>query len=87
MEVYVHRDKDLELAKHIAYVHQHSSQPPSRLRALPMRLMRRYLALTKRKQPVVPRALADYLVCQYTYTTADKISITRHKRQRQEQLD
>ncbi|KPI93535.1 PREDICTED: DNA replication licensing factor Mcm7 [Papilio xuthus] len=59
------RDKDLELAKHIAYVHQHSSQPPSRLRALPMRLMRRYLALTKRKQPVVPRALADYLVSSY----------------------
>ncbi|XP_013148423.1 PREDICTED: DNA replication licensing factor Mcm7 [Papilio polytes] len=59
------RDKDLELAKHIAYVHQHSSQPPSRLRALPMRLVRRYISLTKRKQPVVPRALADYLVSSY----------------------
>ncbi|XP_048481945.1 DNA replication licensing factor Mcm7 [Plutella xylostella] len=59
------REKDLELAKHIAYVHQHSSQPPTAVAALPMRLVRRYIALTKRKQPAVPRALADYIVSSY----------------------
>ncbi|KOB75081.1 Minichromosome maintenance complex component 7, partial [Operophtera brumata] len=57
------REKDLELAKHIAYVHQHSTQPPTPIRALPMRLVRRYVALTKRKQPMVPIALAEYIVC------------------------
>ncbi|KAL0895459.1 hypothetical protein ABMA27_011579 [Loxostege sticticalis] len=59
------REKDLELAKHIAYVHQHSSQPPSEVRALPMRLVRRYVALCKRKQPFVPQALANYIVSSY----------------------
>ncbi|XP_049887432.1 DNA replication licensing factor Mcm7 [Pectinophora gossypiella] len=59
------REKDLELAKHIAYVHQHSSQPPSETRALPMRLVRRYVALTKRKHPFVPEALAEYIVSSY----------------------
>lgn len=59
------REKDLELAKHIAYVHQHSTQPPSSVRALSMKLIRRYVALTKRKEPAVPRALADYIVSSY----------------------
>ncbi|XP_026764148.2 DNA replication licensing factor Mcm7 [Galleria mellonella] len=59
------RDKDLELAKHIAYVHQHSQQPPTSRRALPMRLVRRYVALTRRKQPTVPPHLADYIVSSY----------------------
>lgn len=57
-------EKDLELAKHIAYVHQHSTQPPTKVKALPMKLVRRYVALTRRKQPVVPRVLADYIVCE-----------------------
>ncbi|CAH3981099.1 unnamed protein product [Pieris brassicae] len=59
------RDKDLELAKHIAYVHQHSCQPPTEIRALSMRLVRRYIALTKRKQPTVPTHLTDYIVSSY----------------------
>lgn len=60
-------EKDLELAKHIAYVHQHSTQPPSEVRALPMRLVRRYVALTKRKNPAVPNHLTDYIVCEYRW--------------------
>lgn len=57
------REKDLALARHIAYVHQHSEQPPSETRALSMRLIRRYIALTKRKQPHVPKDLTEYIVC------------------------
>lgn len=34
------RDSDLRLAQHITYVHQHNHQPPSRHRALDMKLMR-----------------------------------------------
>lgn len=62
-------EKDLELAKHIAYVHQHSAQPPSEIRALPMRLVRRYVGLTKRKHPFVPQNLADYIVCKFLIST------------------
>ncbi|XP_061709388.1 DNA replication licensing factor Mcm7 [Cydia pomonella] len=59
------REKDLELAKHITYVHQHGAQPAAETRALSMRLVRRYVALARRKQPVVPRHLADYIVSSY----------------------
>ncbi|OWR43100.1 minichromosome maintenance complex component 7 [Danaus plexippus plexippus] len=59
------REKDLELAKHIAYVHQHCSQPVTETKALSMRLVRRYIALTRRYQPAVPTALSEYLVSSY----------------------
>ena len=49
------RDGDLRLAQHITYVHQHNIQPPTQFTPLDMKLMRRYIALCKSKQPVVPR--------------------------------
>uniref|UniRef100_A0A1B0D7H4 DNA replication licensing factor MCM7 n=2 Tax=Phlebotomus papatasi TaxID=29031 RepID=A0A1B0D7H4_PHLPP len=59
------RDNDLRLAKHITYVHAHGQQPPSRMRALDMSLMRRYVSLCKRKNPVVPPELTEYIVNAY----------------------
>ncbi|XP_069738551.1 DNA replication licensing factor MCM7 [Phaenicophaeus curvirostris] len=59
------RDNDLRLAQHITFVHQHSRQPPRARPALPMGLMRRYLALCRRRQPVVPESLADFLTAAY----------------------
>ncbi|XP_074023945.1 DNA replication licensing factor MCM7, partial [Numenius arquata] len=59
------RDNDLRLAQHITYVHQHSRQPPCAFQQLDMKLMRRYIAMCKRKQPVVPEALADYITAAY----------------------
>ncbi|KAM9286004.1 DNA replication licensing factor MCM7 [Cariama cristata] len=59
------RDNDLRLAQHITYVHQHSRQPPSSFQQLDMKLMRRYIAMCKRKQPVVPEVLADYITAAY----------------------
>uniref|UniRef100_A0A1B0FBN5 DNA replication licensing factor MCM7 n=1 Tax=Glossina morsitans morsitans TaxID=37546 RepID=A0A1B0FBN5_GLOMM len=56
------RDNDLRLAKHITYVHSHSKQPPSRVKALDMNLMRRYINLCKRKDPAIPEELTDYIV-------------------------
>ena len=58
--VRVHR-----LAKHITYVHQNCVQPPTQFEPLSMRLIRRYVALCRRKQPTVPEALAEYLVSKY----------------------
>ncbi|XP_022791176.1 DNA replication licensing factor mcm7-A-like isoform X1 [Stylophora pistillata] len=56
------RDNDLRLAQHITYVHQHSSHPPMQFTSLDMNLMRRYIAVCKEKQPLIPEALTDYIV-------------------------
>ncbi|XP_069689664.1 DNA replication licensing factor Mcm7 isoform X2 [Periplaneta americana] len=59
------RDNDLRLAQHITYVHQHCKQPPATVQALDMQLMRRYIALCKKHQPVIPEDLTDYIVDSY----------------------
>ncbi|KAF5303013.1 hypothetical protein FQR65_LT08342 [Abscondita terminalis] len=59
------RDNDLRLAKHITYVHQHCKQPPSQVQALDMSLMRKYIALCKLKEPVIPVNLTDFIVSAY----------------------
>ncbi|XP_066578804.1 DNA replication licensing factor MCM7 [Amia ocellicauda] len=59
------RDGDLRLAQHITYVHQHCRQPPSQFSPIDMKLMRRYISLCKRRQPVVPESLADYITAAY----------------------
>ena len=59
------RDMDLRLAQHITYVHQHNIQPPTNFEPLDMKLMRRYIALCKTKQPIVPQSLTDHIVSVY----------------------
>lgn len=59
------RENDLRLAQHITYVHQHNVQPPSQFTPLDMKLMRRYIALCKKKQPVIPENLSDYITGAY----------------------
>jgi len=59
------RDSDLRLAQHITYVHQHNVQPPTNFNPLDMKLMRRYIALCKSKQPLVPQSLTDHIVSVY----------------------
>lgn len=56
---------DLRLAQHITYVHMNSAEPPSDLTPIDMKLMRRYIALTKTKDPIVPEVLTDHLVNAY----------------------
>ncbi|KAI1305937.1 DNA replication licensing factor mcm7-B [Halotydeus destructor] len=59
------KDNDLRLAQHITFVHQHSCEPPSDIKPLDMKLMRRYIALTKTKDPIVPEVLTDHIVSAY----------------------
>lgn len=59
------RDNDLRLAQHITYVHQHNIQPPMQFTPLDMKVMRRYIAVCKKKQPVIPEGLADYITGAY----------------------
>jgi len=59
------RDSDLRLAQHITYVHQHNVQPPTNFEPMQMSLMRRYIALCKSKQPIVPDSLTDHICSVY----------------------
>lgn len=59
------RENDLRLAKHITFVHSHGKQPPSRTQAIDMNLMRKYIMLCKRKNPIIPTELTDYIVGAY----------------------
>ncbi|XP_061439795.1 DNA replication licensing factor MCM7 isoform X2 [Rhineura floridana] len=68
------RDSDLRLAQHITYVHQHSRQPPCQFQELDMRLMRRYIAMCKQKQPAVPESLADYITAAYVEMRKEALS-------------
>lgn len=58
-------DSDLKLAQHIAYVHEHCSEPPQEHTALSMKLLRRYIALCKKYNPIVPEVLSDQIVNSY----------------------
>ncbi|KAF2352441.1 MCM domain, partial [Trinorchestia longiramus] len=59
------RENDLRLAQHITFVHQHSDQPPMLIKPLDMKIMRRYIALCKKKIPMIPESLTEYLVSAY----------------------
>ncbi|GFO31225.1 DNA replication licensing factor mcm7 [Plakobranchus ocellatus] len=59
------RDNDLRLAQHITYVHQHNVHPPLTFEPLDMKLMRRYIALCKSRNPTVPESLSDYITGAY----------------------
>uniref|UniRef100_A0A674GXA8 DNA helicase n=1 Tax=Taeniopygia guttata TaxID=59729 RepID=A0A674GXA8_TAEGU len=59
------RDRDLRLAQHITYVHQHCREPPSAFRPLDMKLMRRYLCACRRRCPRLPEALGEFLTAAY----------------------
>ena len=58
-------ENDLQLAKHITYVHQHSKQPPSKVDVYDMKLIRRFIALCKTKNPIIPEFLTDHIVNAY----------------------
>ncbi|XP_015596721.1 DNA replication licensing factor Mcm7 [Cephus cinctus] len=59
------RDNDLRLAQHITYVHRHCAQPPTETKALDMNLMRKYISLCKKKEPVITEDLTDMIVSAY----------------------
>lgn len=65
------RENDLRLAKHIAYVHQYGKNPPMQTEALDMSIMRKYIALCKMKEAVIPEELTDYIVSAYVQLRRD----------------
>lgn len=65
------RENDLRLAQHITYVHQHNVQPPREFEPIDMKLMRRYVALCKKKQPTIPADLTEFLTGSYVQMRRD----------------
>ncbi|CAF4021975.1 unnamed protein product [Rotaria sp. Silwood1] len=61
------REVDLKLARHIASVHQTGCQPEleNNQHFVDMKTLRRYIATCKKKQPLVPESLLDYVVTAY----------------------
>ncbi|CAF4228895.1 unnamed protein product [Rotaria sp. Silwood2] len=61
------REIDLKLARHIASVHQTGCQPEieNNQHFIDMKTLRRYIATCKKKQPLVPETLLDYVVTAY----------------------
>ncbi|VDP14355.1 unnamed protein product, partial [Onchocerca flexuosa] len=60
------RENDKRLAEHITYVHMKGREPEKEgMKPLDMSLIRRYIALCKRKQPIVEEKLRDRLVDMY----------------------
>ncbi|CAF1214045.1 unnamed protein product [Rotaria sp. Silwood1] len=61
------REIDLKLARHIASVHQTGCQPDieNHQHFINMKTLRRYIATCKKKQPLVPETLLDYVVTAY----------------------
>ncbi|KAL7305760.1 hypothetical protein TKK_0002010 [Trichogramma kaykai] len=56
------RDNDMRLAQHITHVHKYGRQPEAEIEAMDMDLMRKYIAVCKRKNPYIPEHLTEYIV-------------------------
>lgn len=59
------RDSDRKLADHITYVHRKGEQPKAAFEPVNMKLIRKYISVCKRKDPVVPDELKELLVEKY----------------------
>ena len=59
------KDDDERLAQHVTYVHMHNEHPPLAHTPIDPVLMRHYIAEARRKRPVVPRDVSNYVVSAY----------------------
>ncbi|KAF7633698.1 DNA replication licensing factor MCM7 [Meloidogyne graminicola] len=59
------KDSDRKLAEHITYVHRKGEQPEAAFKPVDMKLFRKYIAVCKRKDPVLPDELKELLVEKY----------------------
>jgi DNA replication licensing factor MCM7 len=59
------KDDDERLAQHVTYVHMHNEHPPLQYDPIDPILMRHYIAEARRKRPIVPREVSNYVVSAY----------------------
>eukprot|EP01018_Ginkgo_biloba_P008737 Gb_35205 [translate_table: standard] len=58
-------DSDLEMARHVLYVHQKCEPPPLGFAPLGSSLLRAYIAAARRAVPSVPKDLTEYVASAY----------------------
>merc|ERR1711881_815513 len=66
-----HRENDLKLANHIAYVHQYNKNPPLQFEPIPIKLMRKYLDAARSMNPELPNELTEHLANAYVTIRED----------------
>ena len=59
------KDDDERLAQHVTYVHMHNEHPPLQHDPIDPVLMRHYIAEARKKRPIVPREVSNYVVSAY----------------------
>lgn len=59
------REQDEKMASHVTYVHMHSDHPPMSLEPLDPSTIRQYIGIARQYRPVVPKAVADFVVSSY----------------------
>lgn len=59
------KDDDERLAQHVTYVHMHNEHPPLAHDPIEPVLMRHYIAEARKKRPVVPKDVSNYVVSAY----------------------
>ncbi|GLJ18929.1 hypothetical protein SUGI_0338540 [Cryptomeria japonica] len=58
-------DSDLEMARHVLYVHQKCEPPPLGFAPLDSSILRAYIAAARRTVPTVPKDLTEYIASAY----------------------
>eukprot|EP00493_Phyllostaurus_siculus_P026018 UN26363 len=58
-------DRDLNLARHIAYVHQHDTYPELEFKAYTADFLRAYIAKAREFEPTIPKDLSEFIVLSY----------------------
>jgi DNA replication licensing factor MCM7 len=58
-------DRDLNLARHIAYVHQHDTYPELDFKAFSPDFLRAYIAKAREFEPTIPKDLSEFIVMSY----------------------
>jgi len=66
-------DKDVALARHIAYVHQHMHHPKLDFEPFSADLLRAYIAEARTYEPVIPPSLTEYIVGCYVSMRAQSL--------------
>ncbi|GMH02313.1 hypothetical protein Nepgr_004152 [Nepenthes gracilis] len=59
-------DSDLEMARHVVYVHQNMESPALGFTPLEPSILRAYIAAAKKMSPCVPRELEEYIASAYS---------------------
>ncbi|XP_062083590.1 DNA replication licensing factor MCM7 [Humulus lupulus] len=59
-------DSDLELARHVVYVHQNRESPSLGFTPLDSSVLRAYISAARRLSPSVPKELEEYIASAYT---------------------